>query len=164
MKLVVLNDQERFLELKSKTIRLPWCSKCRLFEGKCDLTDLKGENGKSLPLAVRLVISQKDEHRFPLGEQMLIQKYALKIENPILVVQYGILWQAEEHQNLRDDLYQRLVIKQDKKFLNKLRRYYYCAEVIGNSLIFGRLLGDDIDFYQAILADLEFNLKFFSIS
>lgn len=164
MKLVVLNDQERFLELKSKTIRLPWCSKCRLFHGKCDLTDLKGENGKSLPLAVQLVIAQKDENRFPLFEQMIIQKYASKSENPIIVVHYGILWQAEEHQNLRDDLYQRLVINNDKKFLKKLRRYYYFAEIKQDCLNFGRLIGDDIDFYQAILADLEFNLKFFSIN
>lgn len=160
MELVIKTDRERFLRLKSKTLILNWCKTHNVFESTCELEDLKGENGKGLPPGVALVLVRYARDGYMFCEQPGIHKHDPNHEKPI-VVQYGIPWQAEEHQVFRDELYQRIVVEKDKQILKKLRRHYFFVEAKSDWLNFGRLISSDLDLYQVILEDFEFNQKFF---
>ena len=160
MELVIKTDRERFLRLKSKTLTLNWCKTHNVFEGFCELEDLKGENGKGLPPGVTIALVRSGMDGYTFCDQPGIHKYDPNHEKPICV-QHGIVWEAKEHQVFRKELYQRIVIERDKQIIKKLRRFYFFADVQSDCLNFGRLISSDLDLYQVILEDFEFNQKFF---
>ncbi len=154
MKLIINTDDERFLQLNSNTIPLVWCPVHETFEGKCEVAELKGENGAGLPLDAMLILTEEGKLRFQLCDGAYVTIQTQNAE-PICL-QYGVYWKSQQQRAIRKKLYQHTVANPDTAFINRLLEHFDAVTPEQDYLLFERHISSLTDLYEPITADLEY--------
>jgi len=154
MKLMIKTDDERFLQLNSRTIPLKWCPAHETFEGKCEVAELKGENGAGLPLDAMLILTEEGKLRFQLCDGVYVTKQTQNSE-PICL-HYGFSWEGQQISAVRKKLHQYNVASPDTAFINRLLEHFDAVSPEQDYLLIERHISSLTDLYAPVTADLEY--------
>lgn len=154
MKLIINTDDERFLQLNSNTIPLVWCPVHETFEGKCEVAELKGENGAGLPLDAMLILTEEGKLRFQLCDGAYVTIQTQNAE-PICL-HYGFSWEGQQISAVRKKLHQHNVANPDTALKNRLLEHFDAVVPEQDYLLIERHISSLTDLYEQITADLEY--------